>query len=467
MTGARDVRDGTGSTRPAVFLRAERGGASGSRGAALTPFSRRAEDGANPLADSMKRPRAPAPPNVSGLRCMKCGRRFGEGEVMYTCDACGEEGILDVEFDYERVRWAATADHSMWRYLPLLPVRGDELPTLHVGWTAITDCPRVARRLGLAAFLVKDEGRGPTGSFKDRASAVGAVKARELGYEAVACSSTGNAACSLAGVCANQGLRAIIFVPATAPEAKIAQLRAFGAKVLLVDGSYEDAYQLCERAVAEFGWYNRNCAVNPYLIEGKKTCGLEIGEQLADDPPDVVSVAVGDGCTIAGIWKGMREMQRLGVLRRPPRLLGVQAEGAAALVDAWSRGVGDEAPRGPTRTMADSIAVSRPRNWRKALGAVRESGGALLAVPDEAIADAAYELAAHAGIFAEPSAATAFAGVRRAVEAGLVDRRERVLCVATGNGLKDVRGATSRAPAALPIAANLDEVRRALAPAST
>src|SRR5262249_50703286 len=157
------------------------------------------------------------------------------------------------------------------------------------------------------------------------------------GYATVACSSTGNAASSLAGFAANQGLSAIIFVPQSAPEAKVAQLRAFGARVLLVDGSYDQAYYLCQDAVAEFGWYNRNCAVNPYPVEGKKTCGLEIGERLAGAPVDVVAVAVGDGCTVAGIWKGMNEMHRLGVLPRLPRLLGVQAAGAAPLCEAFER----------------------------------------------------------------------------------------------------------------------------------
>src|SRR5438067_2273082 len=167
------------------------------------------------------------------------------------------------------------------------------------------------------------------GRWPRSTGSVGTGKAREHGAKTIACSSTGNAASSLAGFAANQGLEAIIFVPASAPEAKVAQLRAFGARVLLCEGSYDEAYYLCQDAVAQFGWYNRNCAVNPYLVEGKKTCGLEIGEQLADRPADVVAVAVGDGCTIAGIWKGLKEMHELKVLPRLPRLLGVQAAGAA------------------------------------------------------------------------------------------------------------------------------------------
>jgi threonine synthase len=403
--------------------------------------------------------------NVTGLKCVRCGARYAEGEVLYTCPPCGIEGILDVEYDYDRIRFDPPAEErSIWRYLPLLPLRGDAgLPTLQVGWTPVASFPRLAARVGVRELVLKDDGRLPTGSFKDRASAVGTVKARERGAKTIACSSTGNAASSLAGFAANLGLEAIIFVPAHAPEAKVAQLRAFGARVLLVEGSYDQAYYLCQDAVAKFGWYNRNCAVNPYLVEGKKTCGLEIGEQLGGEPPDVVAVAVGDGCTIAGIWKGMQEMHRFGRLARLPRLLGVQAAGAAPLVEAFERGRKDEIVPVQAKTIADSIAVGQPRNWRKALTAVRESAGALVAVPDEAITLAAAEIAAATGIFAEPTGAAALAGVGVALERGLVRKGERVLQVVTGNGLKDVRGAASRAPEAVRIGVRLEDVERAIA----
>ena len=185
---------------------------------------------------------------------------------------------------------------------------------------------------------MKDDGRNPTGSFKDRASAVGVTRARWLGRREVTCSSTGNAASSLAGFAAEAGMKAYIFVPASAPEAKVAQLLVYGAKVLLVEGTYEDAFHTCQESVEEFGWYNRNCAINPYLVEGKKTCGLEIAEQMRGRMPDVVTVALGDGCTTAGIWKGLTEMKRHGVIDRLPRILAVQAEGAAPLAKTFERG---------------------------------------------------------------------------------------------------------------------------------
>lgn len=405
--------------------------------------------------------------HVTGLVCVKCGTRYDEGEVLYTCPKCGIEGILDVEYDYDALAEFAkglkeNSDHSAWRYLPMLPLTGSEgLPPLHVGWTPVYDFPKLAQRHDVGAFLLKDDGLQPTASFKDRASSVGVVKARELGFDTVACASTGNAATSLAGFCASFGLRAIIFIPASAPEAKIAQLRAFGATVLLVDDAYERAYDLCQQAVAEFGWYNRNCAVNPYLVEGKRTAGLEIAEQCADRPPDVVVIAVGDGCSIAGVYKGMDEMKRLGIWDRVPRLLGVQAEGAAPLYHAARRGDGKLIPQ-KAKTIADSIAVGEPRNWRKALRAVKASEGAWITVTDEEILDAAKELPAATGVFAEPTAAAAYAGMIKARHEGLIDAKDRVLTMITGNGLKDVRRATTHAPPAHPIGVSLDDVHRVL-----
>ncbi|HET6776464.1 MAG TPA: pyridoxal-phosphate dependent enzyme, partial [Actinomycetota bacterium] len=284
---------------------------------------------------------------------MKCGTSYAEGQVLYTCPSCGPTGILDVEYDYDAIaadgfgpeRLAGDPDRSHWRYRELLPIGdGAELPAVPVGGTPTFPLPGLARSVGIAELWIKDDGRNPTGSFKDRASSVAAVKARELGFETVCCASTGNAASSLAGFAAQLGLRSFIFVPGFAPEAKVTQLLIFGATVFVVEGSYLDAYDLCSQAAQEFGWYNRSSAINPIPVEGKKTAGLEIAEQMAGSTPDWVSVSVGDGCTIAGIWKGLKEMNRFGVIDRLPRLLGTQAEGAAPLVDAFARGTEDWTP---------------------------------------------------------------------------------------------------------------------------
>jgi threonine synthase len=266
----------------------------------------------------------------------------------------------------------------------------------------------------------------------------------------VACASTGNAASSLAGAAAGLGLRAVIFVPEFAPEPKVAQLLVFGARVIRVRGTYDETWELCQRACERYGWYNRNAAVNPSLVEGKKTCGLEIGEQMGAEVPDWVAVSVGDGCTLAGTWKGLQEMHALGFIPRVPRMLGVQAAGARPLVDAFAAG-GDLVP-GAAETIADSICVGHPRNWRKALRAVRASGGALVAVPDDAILEAMREAGRRAGVFGEPAGVAGLAGLRQAVRDGLVEHGHTALAIVTGSGLKDVRTAirVAGAPFDLP-----------------
>jgi threonine synthase len=272
----------------------------------------------------------------------------------------------------------------------------------------------------------------------------------------VACASTGNAASSLAGMAASVGLSCMIFVPESAPEPKLAQLLVFGARVIRVRGSYDETWELCQRSCLSYGWYNRNAAVNPSLVEGKKTCGHEIAEQLGDAVPDWVVVSVGDGCTIAATWKGLKEMHALGLIPRLPRLLGVQAEGAQPLVEAF-RDHRDLIP-GPAATLADSICVGHPRNWRKALRAVAESGGNFVAVSDEAILEALRETPRRGGVFGEPAAVAGVAGLRHAVTRGVVGRRESALVVITGSGLKDVRTALRAAGQPVSLAPSDDDL---------
>lgn len=386
---------------------------------------------------------------VTGLTCMQCGRRYARG-LDGPCARCGPEGVLDVQYDLGRVRKVLTPrrlalrPHSIWRYRELLPVPGNaRVPPLHPGFTPITEASRLARWTGVRRLLVKDEGRNPTASFKDRASVVGVARALSRRARVVACASTGNAASSLAGAAASVGLPCVIFVPEFAPEPKVAQLLVFGARVIRVRGSYDETWELCQRACSTYGWYNRNAAVNPSLVEGKKTCGLEIGEQCGAQVPDWVAVSVGDGCTIAGIWKGLVEMHALGFIRRLPRLLGVQAEGARPLCDAFHAGR-DLVP-GPAETLADSICVGHPRNWRKALRAVRESRGTFVSVSDDAILDALRTAGREAGVFGEPAGVAGFAGLRQAVADGIVGRRATALVVVTGSGLKDTRSAARAA----------------------
>ncbi len=390
---------------------------------------------------------------------MVCNRTYSV-RVGFTCPDCGPvEGILDVLYDYDEVRRLLTRKSlrkrpfSHWRYRELLPIPEKAIfPSLLVGWTPLCQTNSLAKHLNIQKLYLKDDGRNPTGSLKDRASSIGAVLARHRGVAVIACASTGNAASSLAGMSASIGLRSVIFVPERAPEPKVTQLLIFGATVFRVLGGYDDAFRISQQACERWGWYNRNCAINPYLMEGKKTVGLEIAEQLDWQVPDWVAMSVGDGCSIAGLWKAFRELKLLGLVERTPRILGVQAEGAAPVTEAFRTG----APMSSMtpHTVADSIAVGVPRNWRKAVFAVRESGGAMINVSDDEILDSMRYCGRLTGIFAEPAAATAVAGLKRAVEEQVITRRSSVLAIISGNGLKDIRSAQTAAGKPFELAAN-------------
>jgi threonine synthase len=407
---------------------------------------------------------------VKQLQCVKCGQTYPTKPDSYYCPVCGyHDGILDVQYDYDAAAkeinpksLAGNNRRSMWRYLPILPVDCPELiPHLQVGWTPLYETPLLAADLGVARCWVKDEGRNPTASFKDRASSVGVVKALEHKATRITCASTGNAASSLAGFAAAAGLPATIFVPQRAPQAKIAQLLVYGAQVFLVQGTYDQAWELCMRASAEFGWYNRNCAINPYLIEGKKTVSLELAEQFYEINPDLfpdwVVVSVGDGCTVGGVWKGLWEMQRLGFLPRLPKILGVQAEGCQPFRKAWQ----EDGYLVPTEanTLADSIAVGHPRNFAKGMRGVTESEGAFIAVSDEAILTAMTTLARKAAVFGEPAGVAGAAGVKQAVKAGIISPHESVAIIVTGNGLKDIQSAIKAAGAPIAVEPDISAVR--------
>jgi len=409
----------------------------------------------------------PAPPKfVTGLKCLVCGTLHSYGNRL-TCPTCGLQGILDVKYEYDEIgRYLTPATLTSrqlnhWRYRELLPVSLElQLPFLSVGWTPIYDVPRLAHEVGVRHMFLKDDGRNPTGSFKDRASSVGVLKAIEFGFDTIACASTGNAASSLAGLSAAAGLKSYIFIPERAPEPKVTQLLIFGATVIKVRGTYEDAFELCRLACERFGWYNRNSGTNPFLVEGKKTAGLEIGEQCAHALPDWVVVSVGDGCTIGGIGKGLQEMRALGFIDRIPRLLGVQAEGARPIVDAFHAGA-DLIPS-PAHTIADSIAVGTPRNWRRAIQQVKKSCGEMISVTDDEILDAMRLTARLGGVFGEPAGVAGAAGLRKAVTNGVVHPKESALVVITGNGLKDIQSAKQAAGQALSIEPRIEALEKVL-----
>jgi threonine synthase len=405
---------------------------------------------------------------VTRLTCVKCGESFREGESETTCLHCGIEGILDVDYDYSDMDSRAfrrslerNPDRSLWRYLPVLPLAESAvLPSLPVGGTPLFRSRRLETLLNLPTLFIKDDGRNPSASLKDRASAIAVARAIAAGRTVVACASTGNAATSLAGFAAHTGLEANIFVPAAAPPAKRAQLSIYGARVFLVEGSYADAFTVATAAIERFGWYNRNCAINPYLVEGKKTVAWEFAEQTGWNPPDLVFAPIGDGCTIAGIYKGFYEAHLLGFIAKVPRIIGVQAAGAAPIYHAWK----NRAPLipQPAETIADSISVGHPRNHLKAIRAVDSSKGEIITVTDEEILEAMAILARHAGVFGEPSGVTGFAGLRRFQQDGKIGPEESAGIIVTGHGLKDIAAAARVPGKNRSIPATVDSIERIL-----
>jgi len=378
------------------------------------------------------------------------------------CPKCG--GIMDIKYDYEYIKTQITKekmadrkDNTMWRYREFLPVEGESrIPKLRVGWTPFYETKRLAEVINVRKLYVKDDGVNPTASLKDRASAMAVVKAEEAGMDTIACSSTGNAASSLAGNAAAAGFTTYIFVPSRAPKGKVAQLMMFGAHVISVQGSYEDTFRLSAEAIDRWGWYNRNAAINPYLMEGKKTVALEIAEQLNWKMTDYVAISVGDGCTIAGTWKGFKDLYAAGFIDRLPRLISVQAEGCCPL----NRAIAENKPWKPMEenTLADSIAVGVPRNADKALIAIRESNGVVVNVSDQEILDAMKLLGTTCGVFAEPAGATGTAGLKKALEKGLIPQDASVVSVVTGSGLKDVANAIKAAGEPISIPPDMGEL---------
>ncbi len=417
-----------------------------------------------------------------GYCCSVCGNEYGLEELTYQCPADG--GNLDVVLDYQAIRRSvepvdiqASAEASIWRYLPLLPVQDPGhtgTPLRSVGWTPVFAPSRLAEGLGLRHLWVKDEGRNPTASLKDRASAVVVARAQAIGAETVVTASSGNAGAALAGMAAAAGLPAVILVPKTAPQAKVVQLLIFGAKVLLVDGTYDDAVVLSREASQAFGWYCRNTGYNPFTVEGKKTAAYEICEQWAASvgarhgvplrqwiAPDAVFVSVGDGNIISGMHKGFKDLVELGWIEKAPRLFGVQSEGSAAIYNAFAAGTETITPV-RANTIADSISVDLPLDGVRGLRAATQTGGAYIRVTDAEILCAMRELGRKAAIFAEPASAAAYAGLVEAVADGKVDPEDRILVLSTGSGLKDVRSAAQAAGEATVIEPKLEALRKAL-----
>lgn len=400
--------------------------------------------------------------HILGYRCFGCAQEH-DFKQLYDCPQCGAN--LDIVYDYAALKRTVTRKsiesdrkQSLWRYSPLLPVSA-ALPHLlpSIGWTPLYTARRLGRRLGLSRLYIKDDSRTASASLKDRATAVTLMRAQAIGKKTVCMASTGNGAASLACLTAGTGLRSIVFVPRSAPAAKLSQALIHGAEVLTVPGTYDEAFALCQKAGQAFGWYNRNTGYNPFTREGKKTAAYEICEQLDWHAPDVVFVPVGDGNIISGLWKGFRDLHALGFIDDLPKLMSVQAAGA----DSINRALDHDGlihPR-PGRTVADSIAVGWPKDGEAALAALRQSIGDAVTVSDQEILAAVRVLAREEAVFAEPAGAASAAGLLKMAAAGRLEETQRVVVLVTGSGLKDSRGALRAAGRPVPVS-GLSDVKK-------
>jgi threonine synthase len=403
------------------------------------------------------------------FRCSECGTTYPDGPIL-VCPNCSAKqepggvtrGVLEIVLEDVPSEWPDSPTGLEFA-LPFLPASSwGELASFRAGGTPLLAPERLRDHLGNSNLWLKDDTRNPSGSTKDRASVLVVARAIEYGFDTIATASTGNAATALAAAAAAAGKTAVVFVPESMPDGKLVQMLSYGATVLPVRGSYDDAFELCLSACREFGWYNRNTALNPFTIEGKKTAALEIAREIGQDGPDVVLVPTGDGVILSGLAKGFTDLRRGGLLREVPRLIAVQPERSSAIVRALRSGAAEVIPMPDAGSIADSLTVQVPRNGLKCLQDVRDSGGAGLTVTEQEIVESIPQFARLTGVFAEPSASAVLPGLRRALDEGLVGRDERIVLMVTGNGLKDVGAAGKAVRRPVTIEPNLESVHKQL-----
>jgi threonine synthase len=399
------------------------------------------------------------------LECIECGTRHPLNERAYVCTKCG--GLLEITFaelsEFDTKHWS-TRPIGVWRYRELLPIdEKTEVVSLGEGGTGLHECRRLASDLGLKRLHVKNEGENPTGSFKDRGMTIGVTKAVELGAGSVICASTGNTSASLAAYAARAGLRCFVVIPAGKIAAgKLAQAVVHGAKIIEIDGNFDDAMRLVVDIAKKDGSPYLLNSVNPFRVEDQKTVAYEINDQLPR-PADVIVLPVGNAGNITALWKGLRELKMLGLAKALPRIIGVQAEKASPVASAFRSGRDYVEPVVKPETIATAIRIGSPVNWKRALAAARESGGLIETVTDREILEAQKALARREGIFIEPASASTIAGVGKLARAGVIKSDEEVVCIATGNGLKDQEAVTSLAEPPLKVRPTQERIMEILA----
>jgi len=387
-------------------------------------------------------------------RCIECGETYELDALLYTCARCGD--VLEISHDLSPTQKPAFTGRGVWRYAPLLGAPDRLMVSMEEGATGLHRCDRLGRDLGIPTLLVKNEGENPTGSFKDRGMTVGVTQARALGATSVACASTGNTAASLAAYAAKAGLRAIVLIPGgKVAMGKIAQATVHGADIVQIQGNFDDAMHVVQELSRDGSVYLLN-SINPFRLEGQKTLAFEVCESLGD-APDVLVLPMGNAGNISAIWKGFKEFHDLGLIQRLPRMIGVQAEGACPIVRFINKSATECHVSNP-ETVATAIRIGAPVNWKKAVRAIQESGGAAATVTDNEILRAQSDLARLEGRFVEPASAAPIAYLQRYG----MESAETVVCVATGHGLKDPDAVLGNAPPMKQADPTLDSLLEAL-----
>jgi threonine synthase len=398
------------------------------------------------------------------LECIECGSKFKIDERSYTCPKC--DGLLEVEFETSELKRKLdlkrlkTETPSVWKYNAFMPILDKtKIVSLHEGGTPLYRCDHLAKEIGIRGLYVKFEGANPTGSFKDRGMTVGVTKALEFGVKTVACASTGNTSASLAAYAAKAGLKCLVLLPSKKVAlGKLAQTMIYGAKVIAIKGNFDEALSLVTKICEERNDIYLLNSVNPFRPQGQKTIGFEIADQLGWKVPDRVVVPMGNCANIWAIYKGFFEFDTVGLTKGIPMMTGIQAEGSMPIVDAIKRGLKKFVPVKKPETIATAIRIGNPVNGPKAIRAIRNSKGTAESVTDEEIIAAQKMLARLEGIGAEPASVSTVAGLKKLVGMGVIDRNEKVVCVATGNLLKDPEEAIQVSEKLLEVEAKYDEI---------
>jgi threonine synthase len=401
-------------------------------------------------------------------KCINCGSEYGIDEIVYFCRKCGD--LLEIKYEPGELAGAVSKSDwrnvplSVWRYRGFMPISDTtKIVSLNEGGTGLHLCQRLAKRLGIRQLYVKNEGENPTGSFKDRGMTVGVTKAVDLGVKSVICASTGNTSASLAAYAAKAGLQCAVLIPSgKIAYGKLSQAMIYGAKVIQVRGNFDESLDIVLKLSEKHRTIYLLNSINPFRIEGQKSLGYEICDQLNKEAPDRIIVPVGNAGNISAIWKGFSEFHELDVVKALPKMTGIQAAGSAPIANAIKSGSDTIVPVSAPETVATAIRIGAPVSWKKAMTAIKESHGTAETVTDEEILSAQKMLARVEGLFVEPASASSIAGLIKLVQNGTIDKDERIVCVTTGHGLKDPDTAVKMSEKPVEVDAELTAIEEIL-----